>query len=138
MKGELKIQRDPTRRKFRCPVWTVTLFAWEFPLDKFRKRVVAAIRKMDGFVGWCDPKVFFHEDDRGMLYFALFDSQAHGEAARDLIRAEFPQQSVGANCCLHYAAREPIEQESKSDTGFTEFLAKMIQNSVNEGTKHNE
>ena len=51
MKGELKIQRDPTRRKFRCPVWTVTLFAWEFPLDKFRKRVVAAIRKMDGFVG---------------------------------------------------------------------------------------
>lgn len=50
MKGELKIQRDPTRRKFRCPVWTVTLFAWEFPLDKFRKRVVAAIRKMDGFV----------------------------------------------------------------------------------------
>ena len=57
MKGELKIQRDPTRRKFRCPVWTVTLFEWEFPLDKFRKRVVAAIRKMDGFVGWCDPKV---------------------------------------------------------------------------------
>ena len=70
--------------------------------------------------------------------FALFDSQAHGEAARDLIRAEFPQQSVGANCCLHYAAREPIEQESKSDTGFTEFLAKMIQNSVNGGNKHNE
>lgn len=92
MKGELKIQRDPTRRKFRCPVWTVTLFAWEFPLDKFRKRVVAAIRKMDGFVGWCDPKVFFHEDDRGMLYFALFDSQAHAEAARDLIRAEFPRR----------------------------------------------
>lgn len=135
MKGELKIQRYPTRRKFRCPVWTVTLFAWEFPLDKFRKRVVAAIRKMDGFVGWCDPQVFFHEDDREMLYFALFDSRAHAEAARDLIRTEFPEQSVGANCCLHYAAREPIEQESKSDMGFTEFLAKMIQNSVN-GGKH--
>lgn len=55
-----------------------------------------------------------------------------------MIRAEFPQQSVGANCCLHYAAREPIEQESKSDTGFTEFFAKMIQNSVNGGNKHNE
>ena len=93
---------------------------------------------MDGFVGWCDPKVFFHEDDRGMLYFALFDSQAHAEAARDLIRAEFPQQSVGANCCLHYAAKEPIKRESESDTGFTEFLAKMIQNSVNGGNKHNE
>lgn len=50
-------------------------FAWEFPLDKFRKRVVAAIRKMDGFVGWCDPKVFFHEDDRGMLYFALLTAR---------------------------------------------------------------
>ena len=67
MKGELKIQRDPTRRKFRCPVWTVTLFAWEFPLDKFRKRVVAAIRKMDGFVGWCDPMVFFHEIVNGRV-----------------------------------------------------------------------
>lgn len=56
---------------------------------------------------------------------------------RDLIRTEFPEQSVGANCCLHYAAREPIQQESQSDTGFTEFLAKMIQNSVN-GGKPNE
>lgn len=51
---------------------------------------------------------------------------------------EFVKQSVGANCCLHYAAKEPIKRESESDTGFTEFLAKMIQNSVNEGTKHNE
>ena len=79
-----------------------------------------------------DPVMFFRE----VLNFEPDEWQA--EAARDLIRAEFPQQSVGANCCLHYAAKEPIKRESESDTGFTEFLAKMIQNSVNGGNKHNE
>ena len=78
-----------------------------------------------------DPVMFFRE----VLNFEPDEWQA--EAARDLIRTEFPEQSVGANCCLHYAAREPIQQESQSDTGFTEFLAKMIQNSVN-GGKPNE
>ena len=46
-------------------------------------------------------------------------------------------QSKGDRYEKPKCARESIEQESKSDTGFKEFLAKIIQKSINGGTKHN-
>lgn len=108
MKNELKVQQCRSR-KYRCPVWPVCLFGWGFPLDNFRRRVVNAARKMEGFVGFCDPKIYIREDDRGVIFFVLFDTKAHAIAGRDLISEKFPQQSVGPNCIMHYAAREPYD-----------------------------
>lgn len=44
-----------------------------------------------------------------MIFFVLFDTKAHAIAGRDLISEKFPQQSVGPNCIMHYAAREPYD-----------------------------
>lgn len=53
--------------------------------------------------------IYIREDDRGVIFFVLFDTKAHAIAGRDLISEKFPQQSVGPNCIMHYAAREPYD-----------------------------
>lgn len=107
MKGELDIHRYQSK-KYRCEVWTVTFFQWGFPLDNERRRIVNAVRKMTGFVGWCDPKMYFC-DSRGMLYFALFDNEENAKKAILTITEKFSNQIIVKETYKHYAARDPID-----------------------------
>lgn len=113
MKGEVDIHRYQSK-KYRCEVWTVTLYQWDFPLDNEKRRIVNAVRKMTGFVGWCDPKMYF-SDNRGMVYFALFNNEENAKNAILSIREKFPNQSIVKGTYKHYAAREPIEHPSNND-----------------------
>lgn len=105
MKNELKVQQCPSR-KYRCPVWPVCLFGWGFPLDNFRRRVVNAARKMEGFVGFCDPKIYIREDDRGVIFFVLFDTKSHcaAGAARSRCASALNSGGPGTACIVRNAA----------------------------------
>lgn len=98
MKGEIDIhvwQHGPYKYK----VWTLTLFHFEFPLDKNRKKLVSKIKAMPGFVGWCDPKRWNERD--GSIYFALFDSEENAKSAGEVLHKE--GVPIGCNFCKHYA-----------------------------------
>lgn len=128
MKGELDIHQYPSK-KYRCEVWTVTLYQWAFPLDNERRRIVNAVRKMKGFVGWCDPKMYFC-DRRGMVYFALFDNEENAKSAILGIHEKFPKQCIVKGTYKHYAARDPIEHTGKADdndaVSYADFLITHI------------
>ena len=131
MKGELDIHRYPSK-KYRCEVWTVTLYQWAFPLDNEKRRIVNAIRKMTGFVGWCDPKLYFC-DWRGMVYFALFDNEDNAKNAIKGIHEKFPDQIIVKGTYMHYAARDPIERPCKADTCDVEDCSDFLINLVSRG-----
>lgn len=134
MKGEIDANQYPSR-KYRCEVWTVTLFAFDFPLDNGRRRIVNAIKKMDGFVGWHDPKAFFN-DKRGRVYFAMFDSEANAKKAISEIKDKFPSQYVNTVTIRIYAARDPIERETpdiKETLAEADFIIKKFNIGKNKG-----
>lgn len=131
MKGELDIHRYPSK-KYRCEVWTVTLFQFDFPLDNERRRIVNAVRKMTGFVGWCDPKMYFC-DSRGMVYFALFDNEGNAKSAILAIKEKFPYQSIVNGTYKHYAARDPIEHSVQADDSDAVSYADFLINHIGRG-----
>ncbi len=131
MKGELDIHRYPSK-KYRCEVWTVTLYQWAFPLDNERRRIVNAVRKMKGFVGWCDPKMYFC-DRRGMVYFALFDNEENAKSAIISVHEKFPTQIIVKGTYKHYADRDPIERPCKDDTCDAEDYSDFLINHIGRG-----
>lgn len=106
-----------------------------------KRRELEAWRKENGFCTQCGDKL-----SDGYAFITCEKCRANCRARYEARKEnrlcimcgnKLPDGYTSVTCedCKNYQ-REPIEQESKSDTGFTEFLAKMIQNSVNGGNKH--
>lgn len=113
MKGEIKVN-TLSSRNYNHRLWAVSLWNWDFPLNKERKQTVKMCKQMEGFVAFNDPNI--RDGNKKMSYWALFNSEEYAKSAQKILFKS--KVTTGVHIFTCYAQEKDIPESLKPKTGY--------------------